>query len=261
MFRKNTIWRQMHHRKLPQHPYLKSITPCSSITTHERYLTFLAMNINRGDLTNVNREWSYILENSKQYESDKIYKMIREGFEIVLQTHLFSGFPRVINALAVIHELNRNQENTMKDIIDTIHKEESVHVEQFEKQTLEQCKQYGLQNYQIVYGALANRVTDKMNMLHPFLNTWTLTHGYGTVLQRQDKCNFRLRELCAVSTLCSGSDVSPQLGSHLRGALKVGCTREELESIISQAHLLYGEDAQNVATATLFSLDRSRSSL
>ena len=54
-----------------------------------------------GNLSNVATDWSSLPQN---YHA--------RGLEVVLQTHLFAGFPRAINALATIHQVGVHPEDS-----------------------------------------------------------------------------------------------------------------------------------------------------
>mmetsp|Transcript_15397 Transcript_15397/g.35600 ORF Transcript_15397/g.35600 Transcript_15397/m.35600 type:complete len:100 (-) Transcript_15397:57-356(-) len=86
-----------------------------------------------------------------------------------------------------------------------------------------------------------------MEVLHPLLNTMMIEHGYGRVLSRTS-LPLRIRELCVLAVL-AGQSVAPQLTSHMRGAIKCGATPEEVKAVISQTHLAWGKEAQEVADA------------
>ena len=60
-----------------------------------------------------------------------------------------------------------------------------------------------------------------------------LTEGYGKVLGRPG-LELEVRELC-IAGLLAGLDAAPQLHSHLRGALNVGATPEEVEAALEVA--------------------------
>ena len=67
----------------------------------------------------------------------------------------------------------------------------------------------------------------------------------------------RLRELCVIAIL-SGQDVAPQLNSHIRGAMRVGATREEVLAVLGQTSLAWGHDAQLQAMATYETVENAR---
>lgn len=163
------------------------------------------------------------------------------GLEVVLQTHLFAGFPRAINALATIHQVG-------------VHTEDESWAE--EKKGPVSWHDQGAATCESVYGGVYGKLRKRMGQLHPVLDTLMLEHGYGRVLSRPG-LSLRLRELCVIAVLV-GQDVSPQLASHLRGAIRAGATAEEVSAVIAQTELAWGPVAAAQAVATLESIDRAR---
>jgi 4-carboxymuconolactone decarboxylase len=84
--------------------------------------------------------------------------------------------------------------------------------------------------------------------LHPDMERWMLEEGYGKVLGRSG-LDLKVRELCVIAVLV-GLDAPQQLYSHLRGALNVGATPEEVETAVeiacTQATLSAKENARKV---------------
>ena len=78
--------------------------------------------------------------------------------------------------------------------------------------------------------------------IHPDLDKWMLQTGYGRVLSRPGLTP-RLRELCVIAVL-TGQNVTPQLFSHLRGAVNVGASVAECESVLKQTEFIWGAEAQ-----------------
>jgi 4-carboxymuconolactone decarboxylase len=79
--------------------------------------------------------------------------------------------------------------------------------------------------------------------LHPALDAWMITDGYGKVLSRPG-LDLRTRELCIVAA-CAASAQQRQLHSHLHGALNAGATVAEVESTLdSLGDLVTEEDLE-----------------
>ena len=80
------------------------------------------------------------------------------------------------------------------------------------------------------------------------MERWMLEEGYGKVLGRPG-LDLKVRELCVIAVLV-GLDTPQQLYSHLRGALNVGATMEEVETAVeiacTQATLSAKENARKV---------------
>ena len=81
-----------------------------------------------------------------------------------------------------------------------------------------------------------------MAAIHPDLDRWMLQTGYGRVLSRPGLAP-RMRELCVIAVL-AGQNVTPQLFSHLRGAVNVGANVAECESVLKQTEFIWGPKAQ-----------------
>ena len=94
----------------------------------------------------------------------------------------------------------------------------------------------GEETCRVVYGSNYERLRETVRQLHPDLDGWMVTEGYGRTLSRPG-LTLRQRELLMV-TMCAVLDVPHQLHSHLKGALHAGATAAEvgeaLESVIGQ---------------------------
>ena len=82
-----------------------------------------------------------------------------------------------------------------------------------------------------VYGANYQRLRQNVHALHPALDGWMVTDGYGKVLSRP-ALDLARRELCvAAQTAVLGTE--RQLHSHLRGALHAGATAAAVEETLA----------------------------
>ncbi len=131
--------------------------------------------------------------------------------EVLLQSHLFIGFPAVLNAFIVWREEEpRSPTVETSDGPDPRIAGEAL------------CR--------LVYGRAYDRLRDNVRRLHPDLDRWMVEHGYGKTLSRPALAA-PMRELCIVAQLtAAGSE--RQLHSHLRGALNVGATVDEVEAAL-----------------------------
>ena len=88
----------------------------------------------------------------------------------------------------------------------------------------------------IVYGSNYERLRETVRQLHPDLDGWMITEGYGRTLSRPG-LSLRLRELLMLA-MCAVLDVPHQLHSHLKGALHAGASvvevGEALEGVIGE---------------------------
>jgi 4-carboxymuconolactone decarboxylase len=136
--------------------------------------------------------------------------------ELLLQTYLFAGFPRSLNAF-------REWRRRVPAPPDSGAPE--IAVEEWEKRGRETCR--------AVYGSMYDKLRHNIETLHPALDNWMIVEGYGKVLSRPG-LDLSRRELCIVAA-CVASGQERQLHSHLHGALNVGVAalvvREALESL------------------------------
>jgi len=85
----------------------------------------------------------------------------------------------------------------------------------------------------VVYGANYERLRHNVAALHPALDAWMITEGYGRTLSRPG-LPLRLRELCTVAQ-CAVLGALPQLHSHLRGARHAGANAAETAAALAAA--------------------------
>jgi 4-carboxymuconolactone decarboxylase len=92
----------------------------------------------------------------------------------------------------------------------------------------------------VVYGENYPKLRDSVRALHPDLDNWMITEGYGRTLARSG-LDLRRRELCTVAQ--TGVLEAPrQLHSHLRGALNAGATFGQIEGALSIVNPLLSFD-------------------
>jgi 4-carboxymuconolactone decarboxylase len=83
----------------------------------------------------------------------------------------------------------------------------------------------------LIYGRNYDRLRDNVRMLHPALDAWMVTEGYGRVLSRTGLDPAR-RELCTIAQIAT-LGTERQLHSHLRGALNAGATGPVLDEVLA----------------------------
>jgi 4-carboxymuconolactone decarboxylase len=131
--------------------------------------------------------------------------------EVLLQSHLFLGYPASLNALALWRRrTGRSPPEPVEDSPQSwIGRGEEV------------CR--------AVYAEQYPALRELMAHAHPDLDRWAVYDGYGKVLGRPG-LGLRERELCAAAQL-EASGATRQLHAHLRGCLNVGATIEEVETM------------------------------
>lgn len=124
--------------------------------------------------------------------------------EVLVQSHLFVGFPGALNTLGLWRRLSGRPPPPAR------HDEPSSR------------KDRGREVCSRVYGDQYPALRRNIARLHPDMDRWMVEEGYGKVLGRSG-LGLRDRELCIVALLAVGG-VPVQLYSHLRGALQVGAS-------------------------------------
>ncbi len=136
--------------------------------------------------------------------------------EVILQSYLFAGFPRTLNAA----RMWRTASGARAPLTDE--SASARHVEEWKRKGEETCA--------IVYGRSYDMLRRNVRELHPALDAWMITDGYGKVLSRPG-LDLKRRELCIVAA-CAAAGQQRQLHSHLHGALNSGASVEEVSSTL-----------------------------
>ena len=136
--------------------------------------------------------------------------------EVVLQSYLFAGFPRALNASREWRRASGRAAPASDD------------GEQFDR--WEQWAAAGKATCAVVYGPFYDKLRENIRALHPALDAWMIVEGYGKVLSRP-ALNLRVRELCIVAA-CAAAEQDRQLHSHLHGAIHAGASAAELFGVL-----------------------------
>lgn len=139
--------------------------------------------------------------------------------EALLQAHLFVGFPRALNALSRWRSIRSDAGFEPEDPEPFGTRPDRVGT------GVELCRE--------IYGSAYASLRMRARELHPAIDRWMVEDGYGKVLCRPG-LSMERRELAVVGILAV-QGVEQQLHSHLRGALRVGCSLERVESALGTA--------------------------
>ncbi len=162
-----------------------------------------------------------ILERAEQFDVAR-----PQLYEVVLQSYLFLGFPRMLQAADRLNDVlpADNAESQFKQIspdesFDWFSRGERL------------CRKV----YRDTYEPLKKRVES----FAPEIFRWMIIEGYGKVLSRPELSNVD-RELAIVG--CLVADNRPtQLFSHMRGALNVGCDPVLLVNVVEDLGPAFGD--------------------
>jgi 4-carboxymuconolactone decarboxylase len=147
--------------------------------------------------------------------------------EVLLQAHLFVGFPDALNAVALWREASGHPAPAQDA--------EAGDPAGWEGRGEEVCRR--------VYGANYGKLRENVRALHPGMDGWMVAGGYGRVIGRPG-LDLATRELC-IASLLAVWNVPRQLHSHLRGALNAGAPAAEVDEAVEVACALL--DAERAA--------------
>ena len=125
--------------------------------------------------------------------------------EAILQTHLFAGYPKTIEALKQLrnHFPVRHGPKYVKDF-----------------------GQAGENTSKIIYGKFHPKLMQVMDELHPDLTRWMIEDGYGRVLSRSG-LTLQQREISVLASLMTSGMIN-QFRAHIRGALYAGVSKVDI---------------------------------
>lgn len=126
--------------------------------------------------------------------------------EAILQLCLFVGYPATLTTAALWRDISgRAPTDTDAEATASTVEAWSVRGEQL-------CRE--------IYGDAYRQLRTNVAEMHPALDRWMVTEGYGRVLGRPG-LSLGDRELCIIGVLAAGG-WKQQLHSHLRGSLRCG---------------------------------------
>jgi 4-carboxymuconolactone decarboxylase len=138
--------------------------------------------------------------------------------EVVLQSYLFAGFPRALNAAREWRRISGRK--APQD-------DEGAHPER----EADAWRARGEATCATVYGPFYDGLRKNIRDLHPALDAWMVVEGYGKVLGRPALDLLR-RELCVVA-ICAAAKQDRQLHSHLHGAIHAGATVAQVDAALA----------------------------
>ena len=154
-------------------------------------------------------------------------------YETILQSYLFLGFPRMIEAALIHHDVFGDRpgaDNTIEQI-------SPAEARAWFGGGMALCRQ--------VYGKNFARLQEKFKGVSPEIFRWMVIEGYGKVLTRPG-LNSVERELAEVAALIVDRR-ERQLLSHLIGSLNVGASAQMIRTVNDDIAPLAGEEARVMA--------------
>lgn len=146
--------------------------------------------------------------------------------ELLLQSILMVGYPRALVAYGLWRKVSR---------LIAPESDPSAEYSNVPKWTTS-----GEETCSIVYGPNYEKLRENVRDLHPALDLWMITEGYGRTMSRHGLDLLR-RELCIVAQTAV-LEVPRQLHSHLRGSLHAGATFGQVDAVLSVVNPLLSYD-------------------
>ena len=151
--------------------------------------------------------------------------------ELLLQSLLMVGWPRMFAAAGVWRRIGPVAPASEEDGTDY------TRVGEWQSRGETLCR--------AVYGSNYARLRDNVRGLHPALEAWMITEGYGRTLGRPG-LDLARRELCVVAqTAVQGAE--RQLHSHLRGARNAGASPAVVTQVLDAIRPLLGDREAELA--------------
>jgi 4-carboxymuconolactone decarboxylase len=143
--------------------------------------------------------------------------------EALLQSYLFCGFPRTLNAMREWRRIAPAAPAGTPggDLV--------------------AWRTAGERTCAVVYGPFYEKLRHNIAALHPDLDEWMIVEGYGKILSRPG-LPLRVRELCIVAA-CVAAEQERQLHSHLHGALHAGAPATEVRGALAALEGVVAPDA------------------
>jgi 4-carboxymuconolactone decarboxylase len=137
----------------------------------------------------------------------------RRWREAVLQVHVFAGFPRLVETYGVLESAGGLGPTEPRELEAT--RDDAAR---------------GRALFERIYAEDAPAVRAMLEQHHAAFARWIEEHAYGRVLARPGLSADR-REILAVAALAALGQ-ERQLASHVRGSLRCGATRAELDAAL-----------------------------
>jgi len=138
-------------------------------------------------------------------------------YEIILQSYLFLGFPKMLSAAECFNRVFPDQRKEVNN--GSITPEEA---QKWHRDGLALCKRVYAHNYELL--------KERVEILAPDIFRWMIIEGYGKVLSRPEP-DIKIRELSIIAILMI-ENRPKQLFSHIRGALNIGVSGRLLKTVV-----------------------------
>ncbi len=97
----------------------------------------------------------------------------------------------------------------------------------------------GLKNLEKIHPEASKALMENLKDIAPDLGRFVIEFPYGDVYERPG-LDLKSREIATIAALTAIGDTKPELKDHIKGALNVGCNRQEVIEVIIQMAVYAG---------------------
>ena len=97
----------------------------------------------------------------------------------------------------------------------------------------------GLKNLEKIHPEASKTLMENLKDIAPDLGRFVVEFPYGDVYERPG-LDLKSREIATIAALTAIGDTKPELKDHIKGALNVGCNRQEVIEVIIQMAVYAG---------------------
>ncbi len=97
----------------------------------------------------------------------------------------------------------------------------------------------GLKNLEKIHPKASKALMENLKDIAPDLGRFVVEFPYGDVYERPG-LDLKSRQIATVAALTALGDTKPELKDHIKGALNVGCNRQEVIEVIIQMAVYAG---------------------
>ena len=180
--------------------------------------------------------------------TEKVMRFVKEAgidrtavYETVLQSYLFLGFPRMIEAALVFNKIYGDLQD-------------GAEVEKISEDEAKKWHQDGIKLCRKVYGKNYDRLEARFLAVSPEVFRWMVLEGYGKVLSRPGLSQIE-RELAEVAALIVDKR-ERQLVSHVLGSLNVGAPMPLIKTVNRDIRPIAGDDAYYMAEGVISGIEK-----
>jgi 4-carboxymuconolactone decarboxylase len=97
----------------------------------------------------------------------------------------------------------------------------------------------GLKNLEKIHPEASKALMESLKDIAPDLGRFVVEFPYGDIYEREG-LDLKSREIATIAALTALGDTKPELKDHIKGALNVGCKRQEVIEVIIQMAVYAG---------------------